>query len=116
MKVPATNITEVIKALVEEFISGINFHPKSAEGINGGLCDNFAHAVTIQIPGAEALWGDGMDEEAWDMPYNWVEYHAAYHCFVRFKNRYYDSEEPEGVDHPMKLPYYQRELRHFNSR
>lgn len=60
--------------------------------INFGDCEAFAWALCELVPGAEDLWGDELIQEGDDRDF------YAYHCFVRYQDRYYDSEHPEGVD------------------
>ena len=31
-------------------------------------------------------------------------------CYIVFNNKYYDAEEPYGVDNPTKLPIYHRQV------
>ena len=110
-----TKITKAIKALVTQYISGVNYHPSSAYDINNGLCEEFAMIIDEQIEGAYMSWGDQLDDKFWGMArdhriYRWAEEHAFGDCFIIFKDRYYDSEAPEGVDHPKDLPFYVRRL------
>jgi hypothetical protein len=109
------NITEAIKALVKEFTSGVNSHPSNAYDINNGLCDQFAFDIMKKIEGSEYFWGDELEDEFWGMEKahgikRWGEEHGFGHCFIVFEGRYYDSEAPEGVDHPKDLPFYIKRL------
>ena len=114
------NITEAINALVEQFLADAEPGQYDTDNItinniryyiNCGLCEEFAETICEQIEGAEAWWGDGFDTEFWgiDVEY-WVEDYAAYHKFIVYKGRYYDSEAPDGVDHPKDLPSYQKKV------
>lgn len=64
-----------------------------AEDFNHGLCADVAEAVLSRIPGAH-------DRESY----------FAHHVFIEYRGRYYDSEAPEGVDHPNQLPIFRREF------
>ena len=115
------NITEAINAIVEQWyaeredtfrnsdeitIDNIRYH------INCGLCEELAETIirSGEFEGAEGFWGDNFDAEFWGIDVEgWVEY-AAYHYFILYKGRYYDSEASEGVDHPKDLPLYQKNL------
>jgi|TARA_Y100000034_G_scaffold113405_1_gene148393 hypothetical protein len=123
------NITEAINALVAQWLaeaeSEVYWDTVSDERvtnitidniryyINNGNCEQFAEIICEQIEGAEAWWGDMIgeeDDDFWGLEdiENWVEDHAYAHCFIVYKGRYYDSEAPEGVDHPKDLPLYQK--------
>jgi hypothetical protein len=57
------------------------------------------------IDGAESHWGDELcDESADELD---IELYG-YHCFVAYEGRYYDSEEPTGVDNFQDLPCFSR--------
>lgn len=107
-----TNITKAINELVYKMTSGtIEYQPSTAMDINDGLCDQFAGVIERQFEEAKALWGDELTKEFWETDDDdWITHHAPYHCFIVFRGKYYDSESPEGVDHPIDLFYYQREL------
>lgn len=122
-KLDEMNITEAINALVEQwlaerddwFCSNQNITIRNIRYyINCGLCDEFAETIirSGQFEGAEGYWGDNFDAEFWGLDdiEDWVEGYAAYHYFILYKGKYYDSEAPEGVDHPKDLPSYQKKV------
>jgi|6_EtaG_2_1085325.scaffolds.fasta_scaffold00288_38 hypothetical protein len=103
-------ITKVIKALVAQYTSGVNF-PMTVKDINNGMCEYFAQGVADEVEGAKVYWGDELTTDFWDIKLRfWVENHAFGHCFIFFEDKFYDSEAPEGVDHPKQLPFYIRRL------
>jgi hypothetical protein len=112
------NITEAINALVKKLLADAEPGQYDIDNItidniryyiNCGYCEEFAGTIVKQIEGAEAYWGDNFDADFWGVDIeDWVVDHAAYHCFIVYKGRYYDSEAPEGVDHPKDLPLYQK--------
>jgi|GEM_PF-6543314 len=64
----------------------------TAEYINRGWCGEFAEDVVTDFEGAVTCWDDS----------------HYYHCFIYYKGLYYDSECPDGVNHPEKLPTFKR--------
>ena len=82
------NITEVIKQGIQEFGG-------DPVVINGGQCEDFAWYVHNKIP--EALMLDsGFDDNFYG------------HCFVEYEGKYYDVENPEGVEDWHDLNYFKR--------
>lgn len=88
------DITAAVDALNELWEDEFQYHGKD---INFGDCEWFADELCAIVPGAEAFWGDELTIEGEDQDY------FAYHCFVRYQERYYDSECSEGVDDWRKL-------------
>jgi hypothetical protein len=80
-----STITSHVKHLVFEW----GIHPYD---INFKICENFANKIERRVKGARAKWDDEGD-----------------HCYIIYDNRYYDAEEPYGVDDPAHLPYYLRQ-------
>ena len=66
--------------------------------INGGNCDNFAGDVTRLLGEGEPIWDDELTGEEWGS-----------HCFIKYKNRYYDAECPQGVNNWQDLPLFARQ-------
>jgi len=99
------NITESIKALAISYIAKFDV-VDDIEGINEGFCGYFAEDIAKQIDGAVAIW----DNEKIHSTTKLQSYH---HCFILFEERYYDSESPEGVDHPKDLFFYKREVEYL---
>jgi hypothetical protein len=92
----AQTISETIRDLVDEY----NQHPYD---INDGNCECFALDVQKRYPEVTVFWGDAILEL---FPKTYVD--PSPHCFVYYKGRFYDAEEPDGTLHPMFLPFYFR--------
>lgn len=86
-----TDITEVIHELVKEY-------GQTPYEINNGDCQHFAYELHNRVKGAEVfeVGGFWMQEEV-DEPS---------HFFIRFNNRYYDAETPQGVKDWKNLPIF----------
>ena len=89
-------ICDSIKALVKEW----GEHPYD---INNGNCETFAMEIQERHPKVEVFWGD---ELLSIFPPTFID--PSPHCFLRFQDRYYDAEEPDGTLHPCFLPFYVR--------
>jgi len=102
-------ITESIKNLVKYYESG----GITAQEINNGECCDFAEP----IPFGETIWGDELCPILWSTKVlflkNWFTHFAPAHCFIKYQDKYYDSECPEGVNYPDELPFYKRELQAY---
>lgn len=96
-------ITNLICQTVREY----NLHPYH---INCGSCENFAGDIAKKLKGAKAFWGDELE----DLFPKKIKHMAFCHCFIRYKDKYYDAEEPMGVSKPHQLPLYQRGLYSIN--
>lgn len=83
---------------------------QSISDINSGYCEDFAEDIHKKFPKAEPMWGDQLPKNFWKMSRNWINWIAAYHCFIEYKGKYYDSESPNGVKHPIFLKCFQRML------
>lgn len=81
-------MADAIRALVSEW----GKHPWD---INNGLCAEFADAIELRIPGAQAV----------DLPERWT------HTVIKYDGFYYDAEEPYGVTHWRQLPLCVRHIR-----
>lgn len=95
------DISQAILALTKVYRKHLGF---SAERINHGECENFADIICEMFPGASSYWGDQLMEDHEEDYYN--DY--AYHCFIEYEGRYYDSESPEGVDNWRDLQSFLR--------
>jgi hypothetical protein len=97
-----TEISDLIEAVVQVYQT---LYGQDDYEINCGNCEDFAHDV-IDLMGGEvidregdgsnalvAVWNDEMDPE-----------HDGSHCFIRYRNRFYDSQIPEGTDDWRNLP------------
>ncbi len=70
--------------------------------INQGQCEDFANKVTKIIIGSASMWDN-------EIPLS-EQYGDTSHCFIYWKGRYYDAEEPWGVKNPLDLPLFRRKL------
>ena len=64
---------------------------------NDGFCDIFAEKFREEYPGAE-LWQTSASTSPWGFGHSWVKY----------KDKFYDAETPNGVKDWKDLPYIQR--------
>jgi hypothetical protein len=64
---------------------------------NDGFCDIFAEKFREEYPGAE-LWQTSASTSSWGFGHTWVKY----------KDKFYDAETPNGVKDWRDLPYIQR--------
>ena len=95
------NINEIIMSLA------INWYKHPYE-INNGDCEDFAYAVKKVIPEVEVYWGNEIVD---NFDFFTKDHDTEYHAFMYYKGKYYDAEEPYGVDNPAHLPYFERNLR-----
>jgi hypothetical protein len=65
---------------------------------NDGFCDVFAEKFREEYPGAE-LWGTDYG----------IDYTFG-HVWVKYGNKFYDAETPNGVEDWKQLPYIQKVL------
>ncbi len=63
-----------------------NLYGVNEEKINCGMCNDFGNDICRIIKDAEGFWGDELicDEK------------FAYHYVVKYKDKFYDSEHPDG--------------------
>lgn len=66
------------------------------EVCNDGFCDVFAEKFREEYPGAE-LWGTDYG----------IDYTFG-HVWLKYNNKFYDAETPQGVMDWKKLPYIQK--------
>ena len=85
---------------IKELVLLWGIHPFD---INNGHCEEFAEIIVQEINGARIEWGE--ESESLFGP----EYSPDLHCYVVLSDKYYDAEEPYGVDSPNKLPLYHRQ-------
>lgn len=90
------SITEVINNLINKF-------GDEPIVINAGDCYEFACAVVQQVPNAKVLWDSELDEKFKPMYLS-----TGHHAFVKYKDKYYDAECPEGINDFHDLPFYKR--------
>lgn len=64
---------------------------------NDGFCDIFAEKFREEYPGAE-LWQTSASTSPWGFGHTWVKY----------KDKFYDAETPNGVKDWRDLPYIQK--------
>lgn len=94
-KVGMLNITEAINKVVDEF--GGN-----AVSVNAGMCEDVAMEIESIIPGAELTdaWAEtGGEVDPLDSKFGG-------HIFIKYNNKYYDAENPEGVDDWRDLDFF----------
>lgn len=94
---PVTNPEMVIRALIAQFYSTCEVN--DTEAINDGFCQDFATRLNELLPGAEVIDGQWGETDI-GLPYE--------HVFVKYLNRYYDAEAPQGVSDPAELPFFDR--------
>lgn len=96
------NVSKLIEQLLETYLKN-GF--KNAADINCGYCQDFAEELVGIINAVCDPKIEGYANAFWDSDYCHCE---SVHCFVEFDGLFYDSETPEGVEHPSDLPIYQR--------
>ena len=104
-----TKITKVIHDLLKSN-EWSEYNPST---INQGNCDSFAFDIEQQVKGSEAVWADMWIES---MPPDCSEIFNGLcisHCFVEYNDKYYDSECPNGVNHPIQLPFFDEQILDF---
>jgi hypothetical protein len=94
-----SNFADTLRNTIRDLVAEYGQHPYD---INDGNCETFAMDVHERHPKVEYFWGD----ELLKMFPPSVD--CSCHCFLKFQNRYYDAEEPEGVLHPIFLPFFFR--------
>jgi hypothetical protein len=95
MDLGVPTITAAIETLVEWYRVEYGI---DAYHINCGACEDFANAIVNSVPGAVAGWGDefcALGEEDFDR--------FGYHCVIRYRGRFYDSQHPNGVSDFRKI-------------
>jgi len=90
------DITGAILFLIEQYRA-------SPKNINAGRCDDFASDIAELVPEANYTCTDQFEEFYED------EGKLSSHCWVEFRDRYYDAETPEGVDDWHDLPFFLRD-------
>lgn len=90
---------KVAKA-IREVVQEIGEHPYD---INNGNCSIVVGLVTDRVEEAEERVTGHM--YAHDPPYP-SEYTG--HCWIYYKGKHYDAEEPEGVENWKNLPIFNR--------
>ena len=94
-------VTKAILDLLEE--EYFEYFPKE---INQGLCDEFADKVVKIVPKAEMYWAeDWVEENNSKLPDTIGSWG---HCFIVYKNKFYDSECPYGTKQFINLPFFKR--------
>lgn len=85
-------ISSVIKQKLEEWIAENKV--KNAKQANQNLCEKFASEIVREVPGAEKINSVSISS------------HVPKHVFIKYKNKFYDSEAPSGVDRWWQLPFF----------
>jgi hypothetical protein len=94
-----SKISKDIKKLASDYLKLNRCYILPEEGnikpnvshINNGYCAQFASDIIKLYPSAE---------------YYWEEYKGIPHAFVKYNNKYYDSESPNGVLSWKDLPIF----------
>jgi len=94
------NINRILKRTEkEQDLVKPDWEEFTPEICNDGFCDIFAEKFKEEYPGAE-LWG--------------TDYGVGYvfgHVWVKYNNKFYDAETPNGVEDWKNLPYIQKVLK-----
>lgn len=111
-------IAQVILRLRADYANQESLSPSQ---INNGRCDEFAETLEMKGFGV-AVWGSQIPIESWslfiqDVVGNGIlwdfDYFADCHCFAFYREKYYDSECPQGCEYPDQLPIFQRNIQHY---
>lgn len=128
-------VCEAVRGTLNSWTRGIEYHVGSAQEINSGLCETFAHEAVQSVPegframvheiGIEEvidpdrrgfLWGPGVmppegnDESEMDALFETL---LAGHAWIMAgdsatRMRHFDAECPEGVESFLDLPLFRR--------
>jgi hypothetical protein len=90
-------IADVIRGLVAEAL----VHGDTPIVINTGRCADFADAVWRRFPEAKIFSDEDFGRDEYT------------HTFLKYKERYYDAETPDGVDDWQDLPIFHRQAEEF---
>lgn len=91
----------LINIKIKELVRKWGIHPFD---INNGCCEEFAEIIEAEVNGARMEWGRGFEALFTS------KHDPDSHCYIVFAGKYYDAEEPYGVDNPVKLPLYRRQI------
>ena len=101
-KIEDEECREFVGDIVIELVKQMREHPFV---INKGRCEEFASELQEVLgDDAEILTFDDVDPND----------RTVGHYFVKYKQRYYDAEEPFGVKDYKHLPIWQRSLREWD--
>lgn len=89
------NISQVIRSTISEY----NITPYE---INNGRCEELVCDVIEKMGG----WSEELYDDSECFFDNWEELPG--HIHIVYMGKYYDSEAPDGVDHPRNLPIFMR--------
>ena len=96
-RITPNDITRILKRTGEEQdLTTPTWDEFTPEICNDGFCDVFAEKFREEYPGAE-LWST-----EWSLGY------AFGHVWVKYNNKFYDAETPNGVKNWKELPYIQK--------
>lgn len=102
-------MTNPVTETITEVLASQEYSGMKLEDINSGDCNYFANDVVIRLHEKGIL----------DAYARWVcdaypEFDNGYcHMVIWYQGKMYDCEVPDGVDHPSKLPFYQRATKFF---
>lgn len=102
-------LRNIILALVKQWEESRGY---TAYSINSGNCETFAMELQEAVEASPTLksghycmmWGE-------EYPELFEKVCPRGHCFFKFEDKYYDSETPNGVTNPEKLPLYRRNVK-----
>lgn len=92
-----------IQASVDEY-DGPNILKITPEKFNDGWCDHFAEVMSNEYSDINYMSADDIDSDY----YKAFGIHPKSHAFIEYKNKYYDFENLDGVEHPFQLNFYKR--------
>lgn len=115
-------ITQAILKLRAEYAKHYKISPAE---INLGRCMDFAREIAIMGFG-EDMWGHDIEfdifwsdkiqklvaDDIIDDIYSISEF-TSIHCFIFYKNKFYDSETPQGCNYADDLLCYQRNINYL---
>ena len=91
------NISKIIRETREEFWR------TDIEFLTEQICDGFAEAVVVKVPGSKACWDCDVCPAQQNIPENKRD---PSHCFICYDNKYYDAACSEGVADWRDLPFF----------
>ena len=96
-QIKATTIETIIDAVCDRYF---RLYSQTAQEINCGNCESFAHDVVGILGSGEVFW----HEELLDCSKREAAYWS--HCFILYNGKAYDSETPKGVNRWRDLPCF----------
>ena len=89
-----------------DYDEDFQFKSITPEKFNNGYCDFFAEVMSNEYSDIKYMSSDDVDSL-----FNKIyDFYPKPHAFIKYKNRFYDFENLGGVDNPLQLKFYQRQL------